>query len=168
VKTINNNLYFGTRGGDVCSFNFDKRNKTDGTIAPLWYTFDGRAIYSGVALKNDNCGLLNMTKSTVKRSLVVKVKNFASLAAKISVKTNKKPMAEAGNISLSRGVNSFFSYMDFSDFSFIEDGESIFAIREKEKKWVEKQYFIFTDKFMKPFALFNASFKYTVIGKYKG
>jgi hypothetical protein len=168
VKTINNNLYFGTRGGDVCSFNFDKRNKTDGTIAPLWYTFDGRAIYSGVALKNDNCGLLNMTKSTVKRSLVVKVKNFAALAAKISVKTNKKPMAEAGNISLSRGVNSFFSYMDFSDFSFIEDGESIFAIREKEKKWVEKQYFIFTDKFMKPFALFNASFKYTVIGKYKG
>ena len=168
VKTINNNLYFGSRGGDVCSFNFDKRNKTDGTIAPLWYTFDGRAIYSGVALKNDNCGLLNMTKSTVKRSLVVKVKNFASLAAKISVKTNKKPMAEAGNISLNRGINSFFSYMDFSDFSFIEDGDSIFAIREKEKKWVEKQYFIFTDKFMKPFALFNASFKYTVIGKYKG
>ncbi len=168
VKNINENLYFGTQGGDVCSFNFDKRNKTDGTIAPKWYTFNGRAIYSGVALKNDNCGLPNMTKSTVKRSLVVKVKNFSALAAKIRVKTNKKPMADVADISSNRGLEELFSDMDFSDFSFIQSGDSIFAVREKEKKWVEKQYFIYTDTFMRPFALFYASFKYTVIGKYKG
>jgi hypothetical protein len=109
-----------------------------------------------------------MTKSTVKRSLVVKVKDFSALAAKIRVKTNKKPMADVADISSNRGLEGLFSDMDFSDFSFIQSGDSIFAIREKEKKWVEKQYFIYTDTFMRPFALFYASFKYTVIGKYKG
>jgi hypothetical protein len=168
AKTIGDNLYFGTHSGDVCSFNFDKRNKTDGTIAPSWYTFNKRAIYSGVALKNDNCGMPGMVKSTVKRSLVAKVKNFAALAAKISVKTNKKSMSGVGNISANRGIESFFGDMDFANFSFIQDADSIFTIREKEKKWVEKQYFIYTDTYMKPFALFYATFKYTVIGKYKG
>ena len=168
AKTIGDNLYFGTHSGDVCSFNFDKRNKTDGTIAPSWYTFNKRAIFSGVARKYDNCGMPGMVKSTVKRSLVAKVKNFAALAAKISVKTNKKSKSGVGNISANRGIEAFFGGMDFANFSFIQDADSIFTIREKEKKWVEKQYFIYTDTYMKPFALFYATFKYTVIGKYKG
>lgn len=162
------NLYFGTKNGYVCSFNFDKRNEEDGTIDAKWYDFDGRAIFSGCALKNDNCGIPHMTKSTVKKSLVVKVKNFAALSAKIRVKTNKKRMADIGTIKTHRGLNGLFDYMDFSDFSFIQEGETIFAIREKEKKWVEKQYFIYTDSFKKPFSLFYVAYKYTVSGNYKG
>lgn len=162
------NLYFGTADGHVCSFNFDKRKAEDGTIDSKHYHFNGRAIFSGCALKNDNCGIPHMTKTTVKKSLVVKVKNFSALSAKIRVKTNKKSMTDIATIKSHKGLTGLFDYMDFSEFSFITEGESLFAVREKEKKWVEKQYFIYSDTFMKPFSLFYVAYKYTVQGNYKG
>lgn len=162
------NLYFGTADGHICSFNFDKRNAEDGTIDSQWYDFNGRAIFSGCALKNDNCGIPHMTKTTVKKSLVVKVKNFTALSAKIRVKTNKKSMTDIASIKTHKGLSGLFGYMDFSEFSFVTDGESLFAIKEKEKKWVEKQYFIYSDTLRKPFSLFYVAYKYTVQGNYKG
>lgn len=167
LRTINEetgeNLFFGTTNGIVCSFNFDQRDD-DGFINPRHYTFDGRSIYCGCALKMDNCGIPHMTKSTIKRSTVIKVKSFASTAAKVRVRTNKNPYHEISRINSSRFS---FDQMDFSDFSFITSEETLFSIREKEKKWVEKQYYVYSDEYKKPFALFYVAHKYFVAGKYK-
>ena len=166
--TIGDNLFFGTDNGVVCSFNFDKRSGEEGMIDPYWYTFDGRAIYSGCALKMDNCGIPHMTKNSVKRSLVVKAKSFSAMAAKIRVRTNKKAMREVARIHSYKGIFGVFSEMDFSDFAFASDGETLFAVMEKEKKWVEKQFYIYSDEYKKPFSLFYLCYKYTVAGRYKG
>ena len=168
VRTVSyekgENLFFGTTNGVVCSFNFDKKD-AEGLLDRNYYTFDGRAIFSGCALKMDNCGTPNMVKSTRKRTTVVKTKNFFSSGAKIRVRTNKNPYKEISRINSKRFA---FDDMDFSDFTFAVDGTTLFSIVEKEKRWVEKQYFIYSDEFKKPFSMFYLAYKYIVMGKYKG
>lgn len=163
LKTIDNNLYFGTEGGCLCSFNFDMRD-SEGVIAPRYYSFDERIILSGCATKMDNCGIPHLTKSTVKKSTVVKTKSMQTSAAKIRVRTNKKSYEQIGRIN-----STLFSFdsMDFSDFSFLTTEQSLFAVKEKEKKWVEKQYYIYTDEYMKPFAIYYLCYRYTIQGRYK-
>lgn len=163
MKSMENNLFFGTENGVVCSFNFDMRNE-DGEIAPKWYTFDDRAILCGCATRMDNCGIPHLTKTTIKKSTVVKTKAFKDSAAKIKVRTNKKVYEQIARIN-----SSVFSFddMDFADFSFNTEGQSLFSVREKEKKWVEKQYYVYSDEYQKPFALYYISFRYKIAGRYK-
>lgn len=163
IANINGNLFFGTSTGCVYSFNFDKRDE-DGLIPEMYYSFDGIPIFSGLALKMDNCGFPNMTKSTKKRTTVIKTKNFYSSAAKIRVRTNENPYKEIEKISTKRFS---FDELNFSDFSFLSEERSLFSIIEKEKKWVEKQYFIYSDEYRKPFSLYYLTYNYVVIGKYK-
>ena len=112
----------------------------------------------------DNCGIPHLTKSTVKKSTVIKTKTFATSAAKVKVRTNKKAYENVGRIN-----STVFSFdgMDFEDFSFIVTEQSLFAVKEKEKKWVEKQYLIFSDEYQKPFALYYVAYRYVVAGRYK-
>ena len=163
LRAMEDNVFFGTESGVVCSFNFDKRSDM-GDIPHTWYTFDNRAIFSGCATKMDNCGIPGMTKSTVKKSTVIKTRAAESSAAKIKVRTNRKPYEQIARIN-----NTRFSFesLDFSDVAFVISDQSLFAIKEKEKKWVEKQYFIYSDEYMKPFALFYISYRYQIAGRYK-
>jgi hypothetical protein len=163
AKTMEGNLFFGTENGVVCSFNFDMRDE-NGEIAPRYYNFDERTIFCGCATKMDCCDIPHLTKNTVKKSTVIKTKSLQTSAAKIKVRTNKKPYDQIARIN-----STLFSLdnMDFSDFSFISTEQSLFSIKEKEKKWVEKQYFLYSDEYMKPFALYYLSFRYTIAGRYK-
>ena len=163
LKSMESNLFFGTKNGVLCSFNFDMRTD-QGEILPQYYAFDDRTIFCGCATKMDCCGIPHLSKNTVKKSTVIKTKSFSSSAAKIRVRTNRKPYE-----SIARINSTLFSFgnTDFSDFSFITTEQSLFAIKEKEKKWVEKQYYLYSDEFMKPFALFYISFRYNVSGRYK-
>jgi hypothetical protein len=163
LKVLDGVLYFGTGDGEIFCFNTDKRDE-NGEIPPEYYDFDGRAIYAGCATKMDNCGIPHLTKSTVKRSTVIKTKTFADSAAKIKVRTNKKPYEQIARINSRRFVAD---NVDFSDFSFATGDQSLFSIKEKEKKWVEKQYYIYTDEYRKPFALYYVCYRYTVAGRFK-
>ena len=160
---MNDNLFFGCENGVVCSFNFDHRDE-NGEIPPQEYHFDNRTIISGCATRMDNCQIPHLTKSTIKRSTVIKTKSFKTSAAKIKVRTNKKPYEQIARIN-----NSLFSFndLDFTEFSFNTTDQSLFAIKEKEKQWVEKQYYIYSDEYMKPFSLYYISYRYRVSGRYK-
>lgn len=163
IKTLETNLFFGTENGIVCSFNFDMRD-SEGVIAPRYYSFDNRTILCGCATRMDNCNIPHLTKTTVKKSTVIKTKAMQTSAVKIRVRTNKKAYNQIARIN-----STLFSFddMDFSDFSFITNEQSLFSIKEKEKKWVEKQYYIYSDEYMKPFALFYVCYRYTISGRYK-
>ncbi len=163
VKSMFDNIFFGTENGVICSFNFDKRDE-QGEIPQKYYSFDERTIYCGCATKMDCCGIPHLTKNTVKKSTVIKTKSFRSSAAKIKVRTNKKAYTQIARIN-----SSLFSFddMDFTDFTFNTTEQSLFAIKEKEKRWVEKQYYIYSDEYMKPFALYYISFRYQVVGRLK-
>lgn len=163
IKSMFDNIFFGTQNGVVCSFNFDKRN-SQGEIPNQYYSFDDRTIYSGCATKMDCCDIPHLTKNTVKKSTVIKTKSLSSSAAKIKVRTNKKAYTQIARIN-----SSLFSFddMDFTDFTFNTTEQSLFAIKEKEKQWVEKQYYIYSDEYLKPFSLYYISFRYQVVGRLK-
>ncbi len=163
LKSMGGNLFFGTASGALCSFNFDMRGD-EGELPPSAYTFDGRAIACGAAMKSDNCGIPHMTKNTVKKSTVIKAKAFVSSAFSVSVRTNRKPYTKIARIN---STVFSFDHIDFEDMSFNMEGESLFSVKEKEKKWVEKQYYLHSDEFMKPFGLFYLSFRYVVAGRFK-
>lgn len=164
LKAIGDTVYFGTESGDICAFNFDKRN-AHGEIPTDAYSFDERTIYCGCATKMDNCGVPHLTKNTVRKSLVVKTKAMGRYAAKLKVRTNKKPYEQIARIT----SGSFaFDDVDFSDFTFSPNGETLFAIQEKEKRWVEKQYYFFSNEYLKPFSLYYVAFRYSIMGRYKG
>lgn len=163
ARTINDNVYFGTDEGVVCGFNFDKRNEY-GEILPEWYTFDGRTIVSGCATKMDNLGIPHLTKSTVKKSMVLKLKALLTSSLKVKVRTNTNPYKQIARIG-----SALFSFdaMDFEDFSFIPSDSGLFAVKEREKKWIEKQIYLYSDEHMRPFALYYIAYRYFVAGRLK-
>ncbi len=164
VKNIDGNIYFGTDNGVICAFNFDKREE-NGEIASSRYHFDGHVINCGCATKMDCCGIPHLTKTTIKKSIVIKTRSMSRSAAKVKVRTNKKFYYQIARIN-----STVFSFDDiiFSDFSFATDDQSLFALREKEKKWVEKQYYIYSDEYCRPFSLYYIAFRYRIVGRYKG
>lgn len=162
-KSIGDLLLFGTDNGQVFCFNTDQRN-ADGTIDAQWYTFNGRTIECGCATKMDNCGIPHLTKTTVKKSIVLKTKKFDNSAAKIKVRTNRNAFNQVARIN---SMALEFTKMDFQDFSFSAAEKDLFQIKEKERRWVEKQYYIYSDEYMKPFALYYLAYRYYIIGRYK-
>lgn len=163
ARTMDENVFFGTSGGVVCAFNFDKRSEY-GDILPEWYTFDGRTIVSGCATRMDNLGIPHLTKSTVKKSMVLKLKTLLTSSLKIKVRTNVDPYKQVARIG--SGLFSFEA-MDFEDFSFVSADSGLFAVKEKEKKWVEKQIYLYSDEHMRPFALYYIAFRYFIAGRLK-
>lgn len=163
IINVDRNLFFGTNNGVICSFNFDLFK--DGMLPEHFYSFDGHTINCGVATKLDNCGIPHLTKSTIKKSTVLKTKSMHKFAAKIRVRTNNK-----GYESIARVNSNIFDFenTDFSDYSFANSDQTIFSIKEKEKHWVEKQHWIYSDEFERPFAVHYLAFRYKVSGRIKG
>lgn len=164
LKVVGGDIFFATEGGVLCKFNFDKRDKESGIIPNEYYDFDGRRIFSGIATKMDNCGIPHLTKNTVKRSTVIKTRTFKNSSFKVKVRTNKKTFHQVGRIINGRAV---LEDTDFSSFTFSTEDKSLFSINEKEKKWVEKQHFIYSDEFRRPFAIHYLAYRYNVAGRYK-
>ena len=163
IAVINGNVFFGTENGNLFSFNFDKR-KSDGEMPADAYSFDGRRYISGVATKMDSVGAPHLNKTTVKKSVVVKFRSMTHSAAKVRVRTNKTPYTEIVRVS-----SAIFDFADFNfgDVVFSPTNTPISVIPEKEKKWVEKQYYIFSDEFEKPFSLVYLAYRYVIAGRYK-
>ena len=164
LKVVGGDIFFATEGGALCKFNFDKRDKETGIIPNEYYDFNGRRIFSGIATKMDNCGIPHLTKNTVKRSTVIKTRTFKNSSFKVKVRTNRKSFHQVGRIINGRAV---LEDTDFSSFTFSTEDKSLFSINEKEKKWVEKQHFIYSDEFRRPFAIHYLAYRYNVAGRYK-
>lgn len=156
-------LYFGTKNGVVCKFNFDKRDEY-GEIPINYYTFDGRTIKSGCATKMDNCGIPHLTKSTVKKSLVIKTKALGGSVIKVKVRTNRDPFSQVTRIA---STPFSFDDLSFEDLNFETGESSVFAVKEKQKKWIEKQLYLYSDEHMRPFALYYIAYRYFIAGRYK-
>lgn len=164
LKTIGNDLFFVTEKGAFCKFNFDMRDPETGLIPNEYYDFNGRTIFSGCATKMDNCGIPHLTKSTVKKSVVIKTRTFTHSGMKVKVRTNRNVFNQVDRI-----INGQATYDDpsFNEYTFNMTDKSIFSVNEREKKWVEKQIFIYSDEFRRPFALHYLAYRYNIAGRYK-
>lgn len=163
IVSTGDNIFFATSRGNLMMFNFDLMDES-GELPPKAYSFAGRTIKCGVAFKMDNVGIPHLTKTTVKKSTVIKMKPMYRSRVKVKIRTNRMPYHELNMLS---SVRFDFNDIDFSNFAFLDGEQSLFIIYEKEKKWVEKQYYIYSDEFCRPFALYSLAFRYYVAGRYK-
>ena len=181
--TSDNILFFGTESGDVCVFNNDKRGvpperisssenfdaeeyaKNYGNrIHPDFYSFADHAPGYLVAFPKDDCSVPNLTKSTVKNSLSVKLRTFGSANITCRVCTDQSVHKEFAIIPDS-GID--FNDLNFASLSFSNQDFMTFPLAEKEKNWVDKQLSFFSDAFREPFGIYSVTYKFTVKGRIK-
>ena len=176
-------LIFGTENGEIFIFNNDKRGVPPPRISqrvgfslsdyeksfkrkihPDYYSFGGRAARYVIKTVMDNVGIPHLTKSTVKNSLVAKMKLFAKSDVGFEIKTDKGDYVELSKIP---DTVLDFEDIDFGSISFVNSDYSSIAIREKEKGWIEKQLQIKSEKFCAPFGLCSLAYRYTIKGRIK-
>ena len=170
--TIDGVLYFGTRAGQICCFNTDKRGQDfngervdSDSIHREWYSFCGRRYSSYVALKSDNCGVPHLTKRTSRKTCVMKLKAMIGSSVRVMARTDREDWSDIVNAQ----TNSRFSFdeFDFENFTFSSNQETIVSLKDKKKKWVEKQLIFISDKFKSPFGLYNVTYNYEIQGRVK-
>ncbi len=163
LLSVGDVLFFGTCGGDLCCFNTDRRDE-NGNIDRRYYTFNGRRYYSGACTKSDDCDIPGMTKSTIKHSLCMHLKSFGSGRVKVAVRTD-----QGGYRQIADTQNGVFAFDDieFDRFTFNTSRRTTLIIPEKEKRWSEKQFNIYSDEYMRPFGIYDISYRYKVAGRIK-
>ena len=176
-------LFFATENGHICVFNNDMRGvapdsikespdyddasytATMGTkLHPLFYSFAGHAPSYVVKTALDNCGIPHLTKSTVKKSLVIKAKSYAPDAIDCSVSVDGCDPVFIGNFP--SGEFSFGNF-DFGSAPWYTTKYSTVAMPEKQKRWVEKQLLLTSSVFASPISLYSISYRYFIKGKIK-
>lgn len=163
LLTVDTLLLFGTKNGDICVVNTDKRDG-DHRIAGKWYTQNGRAYRCACSLKSDNCGKPNVTKSTERRTSVIKTKSFPACKIDVLFRTDNTPWHEYEGYAVYAGRLDA-AEIDFSAFAFRPYADGISPIRDTEKRWTEKQILFTADCFMSPFGIINYSFAYRIAGR---
>lgn len=176
-------LFFATSDGHVCVFNNDMRGiapesvrscpdfdaeeyaaAMGNRIHPSYYTFDTHAPRYVIKTALDNCGVPHLTKSTVKKSLVIKAKSHISDAITCEVTTDSNDPIRVGSFP--------WASVGFDDFNFTEAPWNVsryttVALSEKEKRWVEKQITLTAEKYESPIAIYSISYRYIIKGKIK-
>ena len=184
LAAIEDVLYLGTEDGSLLCINTDKRglpydhgngilsSVEEDQIYRLWYTHAGRRYISGFATSQDNCGYPHLLKSTVKKSCVLKMKTLSGGAFRAMSRTDRTEWRQiqrsGGTIeqvitASSRG----FDDVDFGQTSYNGGGGITIPIMEKEKKWVEKQLYLYSDGFAQPFGIFGLAYRFTLSGRIK-
>ena len=169
ICAVEDVLLFGTEGGKLLCLNNDKRGTSEyeedkSRIPVEWYNNSGHAYISRAVLAMENAGIPHYTKTTVKRGTVLRLKSFEQSAFDLYATTDRQATS-----LLTRQSNSTttFDSLDFDNLGLLTADSSILAIKEKTKKWVEKQYEFRNDKPNQPFGLYSITYRYTIAGDVK-
>lgn len=176
-------LFFATDDGHICVFNNDMYGVAPDSIKnadgydeeeyharmgnmlhPLFYSFAGHAPRYIVKTALDDCGVPHLTKSTVKKSLVVKAKSSSSDVIRCEVKPDERDPVYIGSFPAAGGG---FDDFDFSAPLWYTGKYASVALAENEKRWIEKQIILTTDRFASPISIYSISYRYTIKGKIK-
>lgn len=172
AENVDEVLYFGTEGGDICCFNTDKRGEgyseepgVPGRIHRHWYAFNERQIDSILTTAYDSAGYPDLAKKTVKKSLVAYTKTFPGSRVETRVRTNRNDIwHEAGMINTA--TYDFYS-TDYVSAPMQLADETLTTIREKEKKWALKQLYFGSVGFRSPWGLYHVGYRFTITGRIK-
>lgn len=176
-------LFFASEMGDVCVFNTDKRGvapdyisssdeyneeeyqaQMGNKIHPYFYDFVGHAPEYVLKTAYDNCGIPHLTKSTVKKSLVIKSKSFAPESISCEAVTDNN---DARVIGLLPGAETDFGNFNFESAPWYPTRYTSYALNEKEKRWVEKQIILRSSTFRSPISVYSITYRYRIQGRIK-
>lgn len=172
----NDRIFFGTDNGDLLTFNNDKRgeravsedetepNRYPFMLRPEWYSFCGHRIESFVETSDDDGGIGNLTKDTVRRSCVVDMKAMLGSKYKITTYTDRDGWKNdnAATGSMNDASQTMLDAVNFSG-----DEHINVQIRERARKWVHKRYRIESNGFCSPFGLYRITYDFEINGRIK-
>ena len=176
-------LFFATDDGHLCVFNNDMRGVAPESVTsdpdydeaeylrlmghkihPSFYSFAGHTPTYSIMTALDDCGVPHLTKSTVKKSLVIKARSAVPDAIRCEVKSDTKDAVHVADIpKASTGFNDF----SFSIAPWYTGRYGAVSLSENEKKWIEKQITLSSHTFGSPIAVYSISYRYTIKGKIK-
>lgn len=176
-------LFFSTDDGHLCVFNNDMRgiapeyvkesqdyDESEYTalmgnkLHPFYYSFAGHAPTYEVRSALDDCGVPHLTKSTVKKSLVIKAMSAKSDSIKCDVVTDMNSSLYVGSFP---AVGNGFEDFNFDTSPWYKSRYTSTALSENEKRWIEKQIILTSRCFASPISLYSISYRYTIKGKIK-
>ena len=175
-------LFFGTECGDLCIFNNDMygvpperisgasdfdpdeyRTTMGKRLHPEFYSFAGHAPKYVMLTAEDDCDIPYLEKSTVPRSLVVRIKNIGYGGITCSVKTEKgvRVLGELASSEVS------FADLDASLMTYATDRSSTVSIDDRSRGWIRKQICLSSDRYCSPFGVYSLSYRYKIKGAIK-
>ena len=180
---VGERLVFGTPSGDVCVFNNDMRGvappylseaedfdadeyrlNMGRQIHPYYYSFADHAPTYKLSLTLDDCSIPHLTKNTVKRSAVIKLKGSQGAGLTVGVSTDRRGYRELASYPC---CAPDFSELDFSTLSFDASEHYSLPLDEKERGWLEKQYTVYGRSFRSPFGIYSISYRFRIGGRIK-
>ena len=178
-----NRLFFATEGGHVCVFNNDMRGVApesvresadfneeeylrlmSNKIHPIYYSFAGHVPRYVIKTALDDCGVPHLTKSSVKGSLVIKARSYTTDAIACEVATDASDPVYVGSFP---AASVSFDDFSFSDVPWYVSRYTSVPLPEKEKRWVEKQITLTSEKYASPISIYSISYRYVIKGKIK-
>ncbi len=130
-----------------------------------WYTYCGRSYRSELATRYDDCGSPFLAKNTLHDSLVITAKSMSNSNFLMMVRTDREEWGAWKIIERTVASQADFTNFYFDAHSFRSRRMLIYKSREREKKWVRKQYCLQVDCFRTPFGIYNLGYGYTIYGK---
>lgn len=181
LTEFNGLMLFGTDNGDICVFNTDKRGvrperlkdyyteqeykaQFATTIDAEWYDRCGHSYLSGIETAFDNANVPHLTKNTIKKSCIVEVKLGFTSSFNSQFRTDRDGWSEPSQVAVK---NDDFSDNDLFKADFTTNSNATIAVTEKTKKWVVKQYRMYSDKWRTPFGIYGIAYRYSIHGRIK-
>ena len=182
LASVDSLLFFGTDSGTLCVFNNDMRGIAPESISsaldfnaeeykramgdrihPSFYSFDSHAVRYSVTTLPDNCGIPELTKSTVPASLVLKLKSLGGKGI-VCDSGGEGGFETYGKIPL--GV---FSFRDgtFDALSFRTSDIDFVSVNDRSRGWIEKSISVYSNDFCSPFGVYSISYRYKIKGRIK-
>ena len=189
LASVEDVLYIGMEDGTLVCMNTDKRGQSytlakddegediaaeveSDQIYRLWYTHAGRRYLSGFATAADNAGYPHLLKSTVKKSMVLKMKSLSGGGFRVMSRADRTEWRQVqrtgGTVAqvITSDVRGFDD-VDFGAVNYNGMGGITVPIMEKEKKWVEKQLYLYSDGYAQPFGIFSLAYRFYLTGRIK-
>jgi hypothetical protein len=83
----------------------------------------------------------------------------------VRIRTDREPWHEV--MTSFAGTDFSFSDMEFDNFAFSLESDTTVTVKDKEKKWVEKQFYLYSDGLCRPFGIHSLTFNYEIQGRVK-
>ncbi|MBP3437226.1 MAG: leucine-rich repeat domain-containing protein [Clostridia bacterium] len=150
------------QNGNLVSLAEEIEEGRQGRIPAYYYTYAFHRFPSGCATAKDNGGMPHLRKNTLPGTVALRLKLFAPTHFSVDVSTDRSPWHR---VEECRTDAADLSDADFSAFSFDAGSAVTLPIREKERRWCEKQYAFFDEVFRSPFGIYGLSYSHQPAGK---
>ncbi len=184
LSALHGKLFIGCEGGELAVVNTDRRGVMNEVqaeayspaayarqwghlINPEWYSYAGHRYLAGLATLPDDCGVSNYTKGTLRGTTVLEMKAGIGPGFSIEVRLWRADTCEPGDVLHTNHGGLDFAALNFAQINFGACEDCTVTLNERSRRYLKKQYCLFSDAYARPFGLKSLSHTWQVEGKVK-